>query len=145
MRDFEAVKEVLKSNPAGKSPKQIADVFNCSLSSVYRMAEDPETSGLPITLSRARQLTYICKDNRLAQYIALPGSIIITLPEEKSTTKSITRSLAKTLKEFADVVDSSSKALLDGKVTDEERKRIGKQVDESISAMLRYKEVVKNG
>ena len=146
MQTYEVVKEILKENPNRKSPKQIADFLNVHVSTVYRWAEDPTgTSGVTIPTDKIKQLSVFTKDPRLIKYLANGCNLYIVPipPNHNNGMKSIVKEIAKTLKECSAVISSSSKAIIDGKLTKAEQEEITKECQDALEQMAYFKEVIK--
>lgn len=141
MQTWEIVKLILRDNPGGKSPKQIASFLNVSLSTVYRFAEDPTSSGVAIPTDKITQLSVFTGDDRLIRHFANEcGYYIVTIPEKRRRPiKHIVKSLIRTIKEFSDFTAASSKALEDGALTAPESSEIKRECDEAIEAILNFK------
>jgi len=119
--------------------------IDVSLSQLYRYSEEGATSELPPTLYIP--ITNITGNDAILRYYAEHcNRIIIELPScNIKSAKHITREISKTLTECAEVVESSSKAILDGKLTENEKEEIIKEISEAQVQLARLGEVIRNG
>ena len=121
--------------------------IDLSLSQLYRYGEDPGTTGTDMPPTLYIPVTLITgNDSILRHYVEPCNKIIIDLPAcNIKSAKNITREIAKTLKECAEVIESSSKAIIDGKLNKSEKLDIDNEIAGAQAQLARLKEVIKHG
>jgi hypothetical protein len=143
---WEIVKEILKENTEGKSPKQIASYIGVSLSTIYRWAEDPESSGVLIPSDKIIQISLFTGDDRLIKFFADEcGRTLIKIPEPRhARIKELTRELAVTIRKFSVFISAAAEALEDRKLTNIEKDMIKKLSANAIDEILLFREATKH-
>jgi len=144
---WETVKDILKSNPANKSAKQVAVFLTISESTIYRYAEDPEGSGVSILTDKIIPFTHFTQDDRLLKHFANAcGYQLVKLPETKKnkSIRHLIKDLSKTIKEFADFTQAVSSSWGDNKFSDPEKSQINKECNEVLEEILHLKLEINN-
>ncbi len=68
--EYEVINEILRANPAHKSPKQIAAHLGRSVVTVYKWGENPENSGAAMPKDYILPFSNFTQDKRLIEWYA---------------------------------------------------------------------------
>ncbi|MCM8804823.1 MAG: helix-turn-helix domain-containing protein [Candidatus Omnitrophica bacterium] len=146
MQIWEIIKEIYKSNPNNKSPKEIANFLGVSLATVYRYQEAPEVSGVIIPTEKIIPLTYFTGDDRLLKFFAnqCGYTLVKCFKNNRYKCKDIVNETNKIIKKFSDFLNEISTSLLDKKITKKEKEKIIKEGNKVIEQIFFILEVIKN-
>jgi hypothetical protein len=117
-----------------------------SESTIYRHAENPDTSGVLLPVTNLILNTNITGDLTLLKYISQEcGQICIPAPSKHAKyNTNITVDVCRAIKETANASEQAIKAVSDKKVTPVESEQVQRECDEAIAALMTIKAYFKN-
>jgi hypothetical protein len=113
---------------------------NISISQLYRYGEDPETTGTELPSSLYIPITLITGNDAILRYFAEAcNKCLIDLPSiKKIPIKNQNVELSKAIRECSDVFQTASKVLIDGNISEDEKKILEEQCLEAVAQILRF-------
>lgn len=130
----QAIHDAIANNPAGLKGEAIAARMAVSISVLYRWGE---LSGKPIPLDRLKQFVLVTGDMRpITALCREVGGLFIPCPQDDGN--GADAGAMRALKEFSDLMQESSSALMDGKVSQGELIRIRREGAEAQRELARF-------
>lgn len=130
----QAIHEAIESNPAGLKGEAIAARMRVSVSLLYGWGEIGRTA---IPLDRLIQFSLITGDFRPVNAICREvGGLFVPCPQDDGN--GADAGAMRALKEFSDLMQESSSALLDGKISAAELARIRREGAEAQRELARF-------
>lgn len=138
----EAIRQALKSNPAGLKACDIAKRMGVNQSSLYRWGEGVDQD---IPLARLVQLVLISGDPRpVAALCRLVGGLFVVAKWPAVSKEAATDALVKAIKEFADLTAEASKDIIDGQIDSVELERICREGGQAQVALAQLLDVLQS-
>lgn len=130
-----AIKAAILHNPAGVKGETLGTMMGLHFSVIYRWGEIDGKKNVP--LERFIQFIMITRDFRpISALCAAVGGIFVPCPSDDGS--DINHAAITAIKEFSDLLQESSRSLLDGKLTPAELVRIRREGAEAQLALARF-------
>lgn len=130
-----AIKSAIERNPAGIKGEALAVMMGLHFSVIYRWGEAEGKKNAP--LDRFIQFSLITRDYRpISALCAAVGGLFVPVPPDEGGDVNV--AALRALKEFSDLLQESSRALLDDKITPPELRTILREGAEAQLALARF-------
>lgn len=130
----QAIRDAIHQNPAGLKAESIAARMRISVSILYGWGELGRS---PVPLDRLVQFVLITGDFRPINALSRElGGVFIPCPHDDGA--GADAGAMRALKEFSDLMQESTQALLDGRISDAELARIRREGAEAQRELARF-------